>query len=105
MVSEILRTVREAEETGICDAGRKYDVPESCIRVWREKKEMLLRSSGTRRAYRGQKAGYPKIEEELLEYVSEKRQFGYVVSTEMCQLKALALTKEQGIDGFKASCG
>jgi hypothetical protein len=63
---------------------------------------MLLKSSGTRRVFCGQKARYPKIEEKLLEYVSEKRQFGYVVSTEMCQLKALALMKEQGIDGFKS---
>jgi hypothetical protein len=37
--------------------------------------------------------------------VSEKWEFGYAVSTEMFQLKALALVKEQGIDGFKASCG
>jgi hypothetical protein len=48
---------------------------------------------------------YPKIGEKFLEYVSEKRQFGYAVSTEMCQLKALALAKEQEIDGFKVSCG
>jgi hypothetical protein len=66
---------------------------------------MLLKSSGTLRAFCGQKVRYPKIEEKLLEYVSEKRQFGYAVSAEMCQLKALALAKEQGIDGFKASYG
>jgi hypothetical protein len=66
---------------------------------------MLLKSSGTRRAFCRQKARYQKIEEKLLEYVSEKRQFSYAVSTEMCQLKALALVKEQGIDSFKASCG
>jgi hypothetical protein len=63
---------------------------------------MLLKSSGTQRAFCEQKARFPKIEEKL-EYVSEKRQFGYAVSTEICQLKALALTKEQEIDGFKAS--
>jgi hypothetical protein len=69
------------------------------------KKEMMLKSSGTWRAFRGQKARYPKIEEKLHEYVSEKWQFGYAVSTEMCQLKSLALAKEQGIVGFKASRG
>jgi hypothetical protein len=102
-VSEKLRTIREAEEIGNLAAGRKYDVPERCIRDWRKKKEILLKSIGTRRAFCGQKARYPKTEEELLEYVSEKRQFGYAVFTEMCQLKALGLTKDQGIDGFKAS--
>jgi hypothetical protein len=66
---------------------------------------MLLKSGGTQRAFCGQKARYPKIEEKLLESVSEKRQFGYTVSTEMCQLNALALAKEQGIDGLKASRG
>jgi transposase-like protein len=53
MVCEKLRIVQEAEEIGNRAAGRKYDVPESCIRDWREKKEMLLRSSGTRRAESG----------------------------------------------------
>jgi hypothetical protein len=67
-----------------------------------EKEEMLLKSSGTVRAFRGQKARYPKIEEKLLEYLSEKLQFGYAVSTEMCQLKALALAKERNL---KASHG
>jgi hypothetical protein len=65
---------------------------------------VLLKSSGTRRAFHGQKARYPKMEENFLEYMSEKQQFGYEVSTEMCQLKVLALAKEQGIDGFKSSC-
>jgi transposase-like protein len=104
-VSEKLRILQEAEEIGNHAAGRKYDVPKSCIRDWREKKEMLLKGSGTWRAFRGQKVRYPRIEEKLLEYVSQKRQFGYAVPTEMCQLKALALAKEQGIDGFKASRG
>jgi hypothetical protein len=36
-------------------------------------KDMLLKSSGTRRAFHVQKARYPKIEEKLLEYVSDKR--------------------------------
>jgi hypothetical protein len=66
--------------------------------------EISENRSGTgRRVCRVQKARYPKIEGKLLEYVSEKRKFGYAVSTEMCQLKALALAKEQEIEGFKAS--
>jgi transposase-like protein len=85
MVSEKLRVVREAEEIGIRAAGRKYDVSESCIRDWRGKIEMLLKSSGTRRDFYGQKTRYPKIEQTILEYVSKKRQFRYAVSTEMCQ--------------------
>jgi hypothetical protein len=73
MVSEKLRTVREADEIGNRAASQKYDVLESCIREWREKKEMLLKRSGTWRHFHGQKARYTKTEEKLLEYVSEKR--------------------------------
>jgi hypothetical protein len=89
------RAVREAEEIGNRAAGRKHDFPESYIRDWREKKAVLLKSSGSRTALLVQKARYPKTEEKLLEYLSEKRQFGYAVSTEMCQLKALALAKNK----------
>jgi hypothetical protein len=35
----------------------------------RKKEEMLLKSSGNWRAFRGQKARYPKLEEKLLEYM------------------------------------
>jgi hypothetical protein len=73
-------------------------------RLEREERD-AAENSEIRRVFHGQKARYPNIEEKLLEYVSEKRQFGYAVSTEMCQLKALALVKEQGIGGFKASRG
>jgi hypothetical protein len=57
-VSETLRIVKEAEEIGNRAAGQKYDIPESCIRDWREKKEILLKSSGTQSAFRGQKVKY-----------------------------------------------
>ena len=33
----------------------------------------------------------------------DKRQYGCAVTSEMCQLKALAITKELGIMGFKAT--
>jgi hypothetical protein len=35
-----LRTVRETEEIGKRAAGRKYDVPESCIRDWWERRKI-----------------------------------------------------------------
>jgi hypothetical protein len=55
---------------------------------------MPLKNSGTLRAFCGQKARCPKIEEKLFKYMSGKRQIGYAVSTEMCHLKALALAKK-----------
>jgi transposase-like protein len=38
-VSEKLRIVQEAEEIGNRTAGRKYDIPETCIRDWRGKRD------------------------------------------------------------------
>jgi hypothetical protein len=32
---------------------------------------------------------FPAVEEKLSSYLNEKRQFGYEVSYEMCQLKAI----------------
>ena len=35
--------------------------------------------------------------------MDDKRQYGCAVTSEMCQLKALAVTKELGITGFKVT--
>ena len=35
--------------------------------------------------------------------MDDKRQYRCAVTSEMCQLKALAITKELGITGFKAT--
>ena len=39
----------------------------------------------------------------LCDYMDDKRQYGCAVTSEMCQFKALAITKELGITGFKAT--
>ena len=54
-------------------------------------------------AFCGQKARHPELEERLCNYVDDKRKYGCAVTSEMCQLKALAVTKEAGIKGFKAT--
>lgn len=103
--SEKLKVVREAEMIGNRAAGRKYDIDESCIRDWRKKKNVLLTCSGDRRAFRGLSVQFPEIEKILYKYVTERRELGYGVSTEMCQLKALEIAKELSTEGFKASRG
>ena len=59
-------------------------------------------SRPNRRAFCGQKARHPELEKRLCNYVDDKRQYGCTVTSEMCQLKALAITKIQCITGFKA---
>ena len=63
---------------------------------------MRLEKNSNRRAFRDQKARHPELEKRLCDYMNDKRQYGCAVSSEMCQLKALAITKEQCITGFKA---
>ena len=59
------------------------------------------------RAFRGQKARHPELhpelEKRLCDYVDDKRQYGCTVTSKMCQMKALAVSKELGITGFKAT--
>ena len=55
------------------------------------------------RAFRGKKVRHLKLEKRLCDYVNNKRQYGCAVTSEMCQLKALAITKEQCTTGFKAT--
>jgi DNA repair photolyase len=45
---------------------------------------------------------YPEKRRKAL-HIHKKKQFRCVISTKMCQLKDLALVKEHGIQGFKAS--
>ena len=60
-------------------------------------------SRPNRRAFRGQKARHLELEKRLCDYLDDKRQYGCTVSSEMCQMKALAVSKELGIRGFKAT--
>ena len=83
---------------------RKYDVSESCIRDWSKKRKRdLQRRIVIVGNFEGQKARHPELEKRLCESMDDKRQYGCAVTTEMCQLKARATTKELGITGFKAT--
>ena len=63
----------------------------------------LREKNSNSRAIHSQKVKHPELEKSLCDYVEDKRQYGCTVTSEMCQLKALAVTKELGITGFKAT--
>ena len=65
-------------------------------------KTRLTEKNSNRRAFRGQKARHLELEERLCDYVDDKRLYGCTVTSEMSQLKALAVTKELGITGFQS---
>ena len=68
---------------------------------YRNKSENHRKKNSNRRAFRRQKTRHPELEKSLCDYVDDKRQYGFAVTSEMCQLKALAITKELGITGLK----
>ena len=68
------------------------------------KNETRLREKNSNRwAFCSQKARHLELEKRLCDYVDDKRQYGCAVTSEKCQLKALAITKGLGITGFKAT--
>ena len=83
------------ENIGNRAAGRKYDVRESCICDWHKKQNATYRND--------HKARHLELEERLCDYVDDKRQYGYVVTSEICYFKALVIIKELGITDFKAT--
>ena len=63
-----------------------------------------MEKNSNRRTFRGQKARHQELEKRLCDYVDDKRQYGYTVTSEMCQLKALAQgTRHLGFQSYTAS--
>lgn len=102
-----LQVVKYAEEHGKRAAGRKFDVDEKCVRCWCIQQKDIAETNRTRKAFRGKQCKFPKLEEELAEYVRTTRRDGYAVSTEMIRVKALAVARRMDIApaDFKASRG
>uniref|UniRef100_A0A8C4S949 HTH CENPB-type domain-containing protein n=1 Tax=Erpetoichthys calabaricus TaxID=27687 RepID=A0A8C4S949_ERPCA len=107
MAGEKLKVILEAEKIGNQAAGRKYGVPQLCVRDWQRKKEKLSSCNKNRRAFCGKRAQFPQVEVALADYIQDRHQLGYAVSTEMIQMKARDIAKEHGIPitQFKASRG
>ena len=100
-----LKVIQVAEAEGNRAAARKYDIAESNVRRWRADKENLNEAPKQQKARRGKSAKWPEMEEELLNWVKEKRQEGCAISTTSLRLKAKTIAKAAGNEEFKASQG
>ena len=65
--------------------------------------QRLKETCSNRRAFYSQKARHPELEKRLCDYVDDKTPYRCAVTSEMCQLKALAIANELDITGFKAT--
>ncbi len=95
---EKLTVIAYAEVHGNRAAQREFNINEKNVRRWRNEKEDLLRQKKTRRANRGKQAAYPKLEESLLQFVTERRSQGIGV-------EVLGMTEGEQIINFFDSDG
>ncbi|KAH9368731.1 hypothetical protein HPB48_004750 [Haemaphysalis longicornis] len=102
-----LKVIEFALEHGKRAAGRKFDVDEKCVRRWCAQKEALENTNSKKRAFRGKPCKFPELEEDLFRYVTEVRNDGFALTTDMLRVKALALARAKNIPAgtFKASAG
>jgi transposase-like protein len=101
-----LKVIREAEKTNNCAAARKFNVTENNVRRWRQQKNDLSNSSGTRTAFRGPKKGrFDEIEVEVVKYINDIRREGFPVTRESVQFKGREVARNLSISQFKASTG
>ena len=90
-----LEVIAYAEEHGNCDAGRKFDLNEATVRGWRKRKEHIQSLPPKKKADRGTNNKYPKLESELVDWVTETRETGIVITTANIRLKAKELAKNK----------
>ena len=83
----------------------QFSVDESCLHRWKLQRERLLKTPRNKRAQCYRPAAFPDIEKELAAWITEKRQGGIGVSTNVICLKAKSVTQKFGIaeESFKAS--
>ena len=105
--SEKLKIIKFAEEHGNRAAQREFGIAESNVRLWRKSKENLQKMPRLQRADRGRKAAWPRLEQDLMAWITEKRNNGLAILPAMVRLKALEMSKDAKYEitagQFKAS--
>ena len=105
--AEKLKVIQFAEQHGNRSAQREFDIAESNIRLWRRSKENLEKMPRLQRANRGKKATWPRLEQDVMTWITEKRNNGLAILPTMIRLKAIELSKDPQYDipagQFKAS--
>ena len=102
---EKLTIIAYEEEHGNRAAGRKFGVNESTVRTFRKKKTEIEAMLRQKRANRGKQAACPRLEDSVVNWISERRAQGCGISTLETRMYALKMAKELNIPvtDFKAS--
>ena len=76
-----LRVVQFAEKSSNSKAGREFGVNEKLVRDWRRNVDKLQSMPRKKCADRGKKCYWPALEDEVVKWVTEQRQDGYIEKT------------------------
>ncbi len=86
---------------------KTFGVSRKRVIEWRKAEKDFLELDGKRkkRIGSGKKVDYPDIEAQLLEWIKERRNGGARVTGKALKKQCLRLHRQNGNQGFKASCG
>ena len=105
--SEKLKIIQFAEEHGNRAAQREFGNAESNVRFWRTSKEKLQKMPRVQRADRGRKAAWPRLKQDLMAWITEKRNNGLAILPAMkfpkIQSTRFLLVSLSGSKPYKAS--
>ena len=98
-----LQVVKFAQESNNCAASQEYGVNEKLVRDWRKQIEKLKCIPSNKCSNRGKRCQWPELEDKLVNWIEDQRQFGYIVTRNMIRIKVLAMIDELNTAGFQAS--
>jgi transposase-like protein len=88
-----LKVIELAEANNNCAAARKFVVNEKQVQEWRKSKAALEKMPKSKKVRRTGIASFLELEKELSDFVSERRQNGYIVTQTAIRLRAMQMAK------------
>jgi hypothetical protein len=107
-ISFKLKVVGVAENIGKHKASKLFNVDRKRIREWCKAKQSLQQlasKSGKRAPGGGRRVRYADIDQQLMQWFTERRSKGVRVTGKALKYEALRLHQQNGSQSFKASCG
>lgn len=102
--SQKLEVVAFAEVTSNRKAAKVYKIDESCIRKWRNQKEMLENINRERGTRRKPNLRFPELEQRLKEFVQQKiDQEGILMRPQEIKTHSMKIAQELNITNFKGT--
>uniref|UniRef100_A0A3B3CPS1 HTH CENPB-type domain-containing protein n=1 Tax=Oryzias melastigma TaxID=30732 RepID=A0A3B3CPS1_ORYME len=96
-----LQAISYAVLKGNRAAAKEFNINESMVRNWRKQEAKLRRAKETKQSFRGNKARWPQLEDQLEDWITEERSAGRSVSTLAIRLQATAIARDLKIQHFR----